>query len=165
MSGDISQLILALSSNKADVRADAAEQLGHLGDAAKSAAVPLVRATDDEDEQVSEWAVGALEELGPPAADDIPALAELLADEGTNVAYWSATLLGRLGENAERAAAQLAAALAGHRDLAVRQRAAWALGRIGPRAVTAKDVLAAASESDDPRLARLAAEALQRIVR
>jgi HEAT repeat protein len=42
----------------------------------------------------------------------------------------------------------------------VAQRAAWALGKIGPAAAAAASALRTAAASADPRLARLAAEAL-----
>jgi HEAT repeat protein len=46
-------------------------------------------------------------------------------------------------------------------DLPVRERAAWALGEIGPVANSAAPALRAAADGDDARLARLAQQALQ----
>jgi HEAT repeat protein len=48
-------------------------------------------------------------------------------------------------------------------DPAVAQRAAWALGKIGPAAYPAAAALRVAAADDDPRLARLAADALAAI--
>jgi HEAT repeat protein len=48
-------------------------------------------------------------------------------------------------------------------DAAVAQRAAWALGKLGPAAAVAQARLRAAAQSADPRLASLAAEALAAI--
>jgi HEAT repeat protein len=57
-------------------------------------------------------------------------------------------LIGRLGEDV---------------DPAVAQRAAWALGKIGPSAAAAVEPLRHAATRDDPRLARLAGEAITAI--
>ena len=48
-------------------------------------------------------------------------------------------------------------------DLSVRQRAAWALGKIGPVASAARGTLKRAAGQGDERLARLAKEALESI--
>eukprot|EP00913_Durusdinium_trenchii_P008865 g8331.t1 len=109
--------------------------------AAQPAAVELALATADDDEEVREWAVSALEELGPPAVESVGRMAELLSHRENDVAYWGATLLGRLGDAATPAVAALTSLLADHQEIAVRQRAAWALGEIGPSAGSAKAVL------------------------
>ncbi len=160
---DLSQGMAALGSPDVEVRREAAERLARLGPEARPAAVPLVRACGDESEEVAQWAAAALEELGPPDAKDLEALAGLLRDAKADTGYWAATLLGRLGEEAGRAVAHLAAALDGGPELSVRQRAAWALGRIGPAARGAVEALRRAEASEDPRLARLAAQALKKI--
>jgi hypothetical protein len=49
-------------------------------------------------------------------------------------------------------------------DPAVAERAAWALGKVGPAAAPAREALARAAASAHPRLARLAGEALTAIV-
>ena len=123
-------------------------------------AVPLVRACGDADDAVREQAIGALEDLGAPPIASLPELIELAAASEPLVAYWAITLLGRSGEDAAAAVDVLAAALAPGSDAAVAQRAAWALGRIGPAAATVAVPLRAAAASSDPRLARLAGEAL-----
>jgi HEAT repeat protein len=162
MAEPISDLAAGLESGDAGVRAAAAERLARLGPEARGAAVALVRACGDEP-AVREWAVAALEELGTPPAGDVGPLAALIENTQADVAYWAATLLGRLGAEAAPAAALLAAALANGRDPSVRQRAAWALGRIGPAARVAAPALQSAAASADPRLAKLAHEALARI--
>ncbi len=158
---DVSQRIDGLNSPELAQRRQAAEQLALDPDAA--AAVPLVRACADSDEQVREWAVAALEQVGAPAIADAVALAELLAGGQGDVRYWSATLLGRLGEQAVPAVKPLICALDSDDDAAVRQRAAWALGRMGRTAAPAREALTRATLGADARLARLAAEALQGI--
>ena len=79
------------------------------------------------------------------------------------VAYWAITLLGRSGQAAAAATAVLAERLGPAAPLEVAQRAAWALGKIGPAALVASGALQVAATSADPRLARLASEALAAI--
>ena len=108
-----------------------------------------------------EAAVGALEGLGPPAAGQIAELAALTQDANADVAYWAVTLLGRLGVAAEPALPALIQAFQPPTALAVRQRAAWAIGQAGRVAISARPALIAAAADPDPRLARLAQEALR----
>ena len=116
---------------------------------------------------MSDWAHAALESLGPPAANDAAALAKLLSDEALDVAYWAATLLGRLGEDDGSSCGAvvkpLVTALEHYPESAVRERAAWALGQIGPTAAEALPALQAAAAGTIPRLARLAKDAIGRI--
>jgi len=163
MEHDLSQLTADLASGNPHQRAEAAKRLARLGRDARAAAVPLVRATA-EVEPVREWAVAALEELGAPDREEVAALAGLLREQSSeDVLYWAATLLGRLGPNAEAATADLANTLADGVPLPARQRAAWALGKIGPAAKAAKPQLEQAALSQDDRLARLAARALEAV--
>lgn len=157
---DIKALLQRLSAANADERADAAERLCRAGEAARGAAVDLVRACGDADDRVREWAAAALEELGAPPTDATKNLTELAGASDPLVAYWAVTLLGRSGALAASAGTVLAGLVDGAADMAVRQRAAWALGKIGPAAGAARDALTRAAGNSDPRLARLAAEAL-----
>lgn len=163
MTADLPALVAALASGSLAERQAAAEKLGQLGSDAVGAAVALVEACDTHDDQLREWVAAALEGLGPPAAGDVARLASLVQCPMAGVAYWAATLLGRLQDGAAAAVPNLAHALRSHADLAVRERAAWALGKIGPPAQAARDAIAAAANSPDRRLARLAAEALARL--
>ena len=158
---DTPDAINDLNSRDLAVRRRAAEQLATHPDVA--AAVSLARACGDADESVREWAVAALEQLGVPDAVDAAALTELLADEHHDVRYWAATLLGRLGRQAASAAGPLGETVGRDPETAVRQRAAWALGEIGPAAAAVRSILAQAAASDDPRLARLARQSLEKI--
>ena len=160
---DIDSLTMRLAGGGAAARAEAAERLCRLGPAAAAAAVPLVRGCGDDDDQVREWSAAALEELGPPEVDAIDELSVLAADGHPLVAFWAVTLLGRLGAVAAPAVPVLIESLGGRTDLAVAQRAAWALGRIGRAASAAVEPLTAAAGRGDPRLERLATEALAAI--
>jgi HEAT repeat protein len=163
MATDVSHLIAELRAASAATRSQAAEQLSHLGTGASEAAVPLVQACADGEDEVRQWAAAALEELGAPLASDLEPLIALLQDEQGDVGYWAVTLLGRLGSEAAAAVPVLAGVLASNRDLAVRERAAWALGQIGPPAAAACPQLQQAAAGDAARLARLAQQALRQI--
>lgn len=156
----IADSVAGLASPAADVRAAAAEALCHA--AHPGAAVPLVRATGDDDERVREWAVAALEDLGPPPVDAIPALTTIAGEPRPLPAYWAITLLGRSGKDAVSAVGVLTGCL-GSSEASVAQRAAWALGKLGPVAAASRAALDEARRGADPRLARLASDALGEI--
>jgi HEAT repeat protein len=162
---DIEQLIHALADGNPTARVDAAAELARLAEGAQPAAVALVKAMGDEDGGVRDWALAALESLGPPTAEDQNAFVQLLSDPQLNIAYWATTLLGRLGPNADAAKVvpALIRALSEHPDLAVRERAAWALGRIGPAAIDALSALKILAGDPKLRLSRLAREAIDKI--
>jgi HEAT repeat protein len=160
MAHRISDLVSQLAAADADTRAAAAESLGQMAADAALAAVPLVEACRDDDERVREWAVAALEDLGSPPEDAVKPLTLLVGDKNPLAGYWAATLLGRCGEAAAGAVDALAKVVDSGADRAVRQRAAWALGQIGPAASAARGVLEKAAGDADPRVARLASEAL-----
>jgi len=124
-----------LRSASAEERASAAQFFAGLGDSgdAAPAAVPLVEACHDPDEQVRQWATGALENFGPPRAADVAALVAILERSGAAAAYWSATLLGRLGPGAASARAALVTAAERGDEPAVAKRAAWALKKLDER--------------------------------
>ncbi len=162
-SPDLAALSKQLVSTDPEQRAAAAEQFSQAGEEAAVAAVPLVAACGDADDRVREFAVAALEDLGPPLAADIPPLIKLVDSPDALAAYWAITLLGRSGKNAAEAVAVLVASVESSADLSVRQRAAWALGKIGPAAGAARGTLKRAAGQGDERLARLAKEALESI--
>jgi HEAT repeat protein len=159
---NVAVLAQQLQDKQVGVRAQAAQQLGQCGDEASGAAVALVEACGDE-ESVSQWAVAALEQSGPPPAAAVEQLCGLATHTHELVAYWAVTLLGRLGSDGAAAAGVLASVLATSSHVAVRQRAAWALGQIGSRASATVAALERAKSDLDPRLARLAAQALARL--
>lgn len=163
MPDKLSTLIAALSDRAAPKRSQAAEQLALLGTDAQPAAVALVLACGDEDDEVRQWATAALEQIGPPLLSDLEQLAALTVAKSSDVAYWAATLLGRLKAQAAPAAETLAHAVTDSPHLPVRQRAAWALGEIGPAAAPALLSLRKAANDPDPRLARLAQQAIEQI--
>jgi HEAT repeat protein len=160
----ISPLIVALSDTSVSKRAQVAEELAQLGSEARPAAVALVLACGDEADEVRQWATSALEEIGPPEASDVGSLISLIEAKSPDVGYWAATLLGRLKATAAPAVDALSQALGGSPHLPVRQQSAWALGEIGPAAAAALPSLHNAAGHPDPRLARLAKQAISGIV-
>ena len=148
-----------LSSHDVETRSAAAESLCYAGQEAAPAVVELVRVCGD-DESVQTWAVAALEAIGTPPAETMSSLTDLASDKDPTVAYWAVTLLGRLANAAVEAETILSELLLNSPDLAVRERAAWALGKIGPQSQPALDALREAVDSGDSRLARVAQEAL-----
>jgi HEAT repeat protein len=150
----------ALRSADATERAAAAEQLCHAGADAAPACVELVRACADE-EAVREWAVAALEELGPPPQELLEPLIQLVSNDNATVAYWAVTLLARLGPAAIASEPKVVAILQGSPDEAVRERAASALGTMGAKSEESLAALEIASKAQSPRLARLAKASLE----
>ncbi|NUQ66401.1 MAG: HEAT repeat domain-containing protein [Pirellulales bacterium] len=166
MASELAQLVAGLSAPDSQKRVRAAEQLARLGPDARPAAVNLVKAAGDVCEEVREYIAAALEGIGPPRLEDSFLLPGLLSSPSPDVGYWTATLLGRLKADAASAVPGLSDALRGSTALSVRERAAWALGQIGPPAATALDLLRDVASQGDPqltRLVRLAREAIRQI--
>jgi HEAT repeat protein len=163
MNADVQLLIAQLEGTDTAQQTAAATELAALGHAAQGAAVALVRTIGIPHEEVLEACTAALEEVGPPAAEQIKPLAGLAGDCSSDVAYWAVTLLGRAGNVAAAAVPNLIHVVEGDADLPVRERAAWALGEIGPAAKAATPALRVAADSSDARLARLAKKALESI--
>lgn len=160
---DAGELAALLSSTDLESRRLAAERLARMAEEAAPAAAALVRACGDADEQVREHAVAALEDLGTPPTVAVSGLVGLIDHPQPLVGYWATTLLGRAGADAASAVPALTKCLDSTADLSVRQRAAWALGKVGPAATAACETLRRAAGEADERLARLASEALAAI--
>ena len=160
---NIARLRADLKSGDLCLQRAAAQAFLAMGEQARVAAVELVRAAGDEDETIREWCMSTLEELGPPDTSAVEELSQCLAHGNPDVGYWAATLLGRLESAAAPAVPALIVATGDDKPLAVRQRAVWALGQIGSAAVQALPALQQADSDADPRLSRLATEAIDRI--
>jgi HEAT repeat protein len=165
MKHEIEKLAAELVSGTTETRRAAAIAVSQLGQEAQAAAIALATAAADPDEAVREFAVSALEDLGPPQLSDLDALAGLTANAPPDAAYWAATLVGRAGADAALGVAGLVAALETRREPEVRERLVWALGEIGHAASAASPAIAAAAAEPNcpPRLARLCRSALQSI--
>lgn len=127
-------------------------------------AVPLVTAAGDPSDAVAMLAADALERLGPPPKTALPELLALLrANEDGEMAFWAVTLIGRLGPDAASATEALCEQLLKSPFLPVRERAAWALARIGAAAASSAVALRIAADGGPPRLTRLATQALESV--
>ena len=149
-----------LRSEDAAERLSAAESLSLMGPDASFAAVDLVNACADE-EAIRDFAVAALEELGPPPVDALPGLIDLASHDDALVAYWAITLLGRAGVSAKSGEARLVSVLETAGESSVKERAAWALGQIGSDSEPAIEALKRAAGSSEARLSRLAKASLE----
>jgi HEAT repeat protein len=163
MTNQIDSYIAQLASKDSAQQAAAAEALAQLGPDARPAALALVRACVTDDDSIREWVTSALEGLGPPPVEQMRDLIPLVRDKSLDVAYWAATLLGRLGTAAAPAVPALTESLRAATEQSVREQAAWALGKIGAAAKSAVPALREAAASKQPRLSRLATEALAAI--
>jgi hypothetical protein len=160
MAADLRALMAGLKAAEQADRLEAAEALMRLAEEAAPAAAALAVAAGEEDDEVREAAVGALEGLGAPPMALLGELTKILHDPQADRAYWAATLLGRLGAAAAPAVPDLIQVLGPAAPLAVRQRAAWALGQLGPAVAAASQALRLAAQDPDARLAELAGDAL-----
>jgi HEAT repeat protein len=145
-------------------RAEAAENLAQQGSEAAYAASELTAACGDT-EQVRLWAVAALEQLGSPPVSTIDSLIGLAQSEQPLIAYWAVTLLGRTGPKAKVHQQAIAELLERSNDLAVREKAAWSLGRMRADSSQTTRALKQAARSPEPRLSRVASKALQQMQR
>ncbi len=102
-----------------------------------------------------------LGELGPGAAPATEALAGLLADADEKTQSEAAFALAEIGPDAAAAVPALQKAL--ENAGSVRFAAAYALGRMGQKAIDAEPALLAKLKSDDPNLALISAWALAHI--
>ena len=137
-------------------------------------AVELAKAAGDANDAVAMAAAEALEMLGAPPLNLLGQLLELAQSATTKpidprgttegeTAYWAVTLIGRLGPAAAPATDCLTKILTQSAYLPVRERAAWAIARIGTAAASATSALRQAASNGPPRLKRLATQALESV--
>lgn len=163
-----------LLSANANERLRAAEFASQYPDQCRLWAVPLAKAAGDTNDAVAMAAAEALEMLGAPPPHLLKELVELAqasvskpidlrGSTESESAYWAVTLIGRLGPAAAPATECLTKILAQSACLPVRERAAWAIARIGTAAASATSALRQAATSGPPRLKRLATQALESV--
>lgn len=82
-------------------RRRAAKMLAMLAEEAQSAAIAMLHAVTDADEEVCNWISEALENLGPPQVSDAQTIANLAVTAAhPDTQYFACSLLGRLGPRA-----------------------------------------------------------------
>lgn len=121
-----------LSGSIADQRA-AVRQLAGMEQDGRWAASKLVEFCGSEDQELRDWSVAALEQLGPPPESELQRLTELAASPQELVAYWAWTLVGRLGADAQPALAILSKLATATKSDVVQRRADWAVNKIANR--------------------------------
>ena len=121
----------------------------------------LMSTLTSDDEELRAWASDCLELVEADGIHDLATLEAAATDIHPPVAGWACKLLGRAAQ--PRSETALVAALSLHPCLTVRQHAAAALTRFTDLTEAARAALQAASQSDDPRLKRLALGALESV--
>lgn len=107
------------------------------------------------------WACLVLAEIGPDAADAVPALRGILSDPEPETRLQALMALGEIGNAAAPAAPDIAAVLAKDAHEGVRYAAAYALGSI--KAPAGEPALKAGLNHSDPMLRLASAWALARL--
>ncbi|MFT4546763.1 MAG: HEAT repeat protein [Verrucomicrobiales bacterium] len=157
---DFVQLDKELIEGDLETRREAARQLRELGAGALPALPGLIRALQDDDEQVAARAMTAIARIGPGAPDAIPGLIEAMDPErrryDEQVVFRSAYALGEIGEAAVE---PLRTALQSKSDKR-RWGAAQALGLIGEKAAAAVPELLVALGDSEPGVRGAVTEAL-----
>jgi HEAT repeat protein len=154
---DVPQLVGELANTDAGIRACAADALGLVGWAARSALPALRCACGDTDPLVRVSAARSVIFLGSDPSPGLRVLRAALGDEQPRVRKEAAVALGDLGTQGRAAVHALREALT-DKDENVRWSAAEALGRIGPGAEAAVPGLAAALR--DSTIRAIAADSL-----
>jgi HEAT repeat protein len=161
-------LISLLKDPDRNVRLRVVTALGNFGAQARQA-LPVVRAalketaSKDSDEAVRSHALGAVLQVGPEPASDIPALTNALQSELEIVRFHAAATLGDMGRSARPALPSLIHAASWDEDAAVRVVAAVALWKIDQNAPLAVSTLAKALEGENELVCWIAADSLREI--
>ena len=150
--GTLADHITALGDDAAAVRANAADELGMLGESAAEAVPQLIQALCDNYEPVRLNAAYTLGTIGEPA---VPQLIEVLGDENGPTRRMAAYGLAAVGAPAVPA---LGEALE-HTEDAVRIEAAYALAQIGDSAETVIPALIEGTRDESVEVRRYLAEA------
>lgn len=128
-------------------------------DRANESVVKLVRTLASSDEDLRGWVCDALEnvELTRQVSNEIAALCSRAEEP---VAGWACKLIARSNELAHEHQAALTSTLSTHSSIGVQQQAALALRNAEPLNDAARAALETAAQNTDPRLSRLANQAL-----
>ena len=151
--GNLTQYIEALSDENPDVRSDAADSLGMLGEAAADSVEMLSEALRDDYEPVRLNAAYALGSIGEPA---VSALIEKLSDEKASARRLASYGLASVGATAVPALCEMM----DHENEAVRVEATYALAQIGSGAEPAVEALINQANDSKVEVRRYMPEAL-----
>jgi hypothetical protein len=115
-----------------------------------------------EDLELCAWASDALQNVRTMDPHTARRVVTYCMHEAAPTAVWACNLIGRLGTEVSCYQDTLVEALTEHPEIGVRQQAAASLGKVSGLSAVARQRLAEAAESDDPRLRRLAQTALDK---
>jgi HEAT repeat protein len=147
--GDVDSLVRDLGSKDAQVRRDAARELGKLGPEAKSAFGALSKAIKDEDKYVRRFSAQALGNLGSEVKGVVPVLVDALRDREKGVVQAAAEALAKTGAEGVKALADVVKEKKS--DPTARKTAVESLGKIGPPAKEAVPILVEVLKSSTGR--------------
>jgi HEAT repeat protein len=141
---DVDDLVKQLKDKNADVRRKAAKDLADAGADARPALPVLVAALKDNDLFVRRFSAQAVGAIGPDAVSALPTLQKMVKDpnEKMEVQEAAVTAIGKMGKGGVSFLGGIVKD-AGN-DIALRRRAAEALGAIGP---DAKDAMPALTDA------------------
>jgi HEAT repeat protein len=161
----VPKLITLLDVNDPLVQAHAVTALSEYGPKAKDAVPKLTEFVSGDDTILRQKAAWCLGKIGPDAKPATKALAKGVANGTPLVRCYCAHALGAIGPGAEDAAAvaSLTKAL-NSSSFELRKSSAWALGRIGAPAKSARTALELAlRDSNDEKIQEVMTKALERI--
>ena len=136
-------LVEALAHPRPDVRATAADAIGHIGPVASDAVPVLIRLLKDQDRDVRNRAVRALHELAQSAQPAIPALTDVIFDsrELESTRQWAIkTLVVTLPDTHDAVVKALVRASDEKTNYGVRQLARQQLRKVAPKAAEAAGI-------------------------
>ncbi len=170
-------LTQALEDPSDSVRANAAASLWKLGDAAKPAIPALRKIVNRRDRVLVPQILETLKRLGsrdgsdltsalssiqPPVTEAVPVLMALIEARNETTRRGAISALGRMGPASISAVPRLVECLQSHQDADTREKAAEALGQIGPAAAgsAVPALIKAAGDDKWPKVRRASLSAL-----
>ncbi len=139
---------------------DKLQQLALEPEQAQSHMLSILSSLASDDEEVRAYASDCLEQIETPEPAALAQLASHCTAHSAPIANWACKLLGRIGTIACQG--PLTAALNEHESLGVRQQAALALAKLANLQPGTIAALKQAALSNDPRLQRVAQQALEK---
>jgi HEAT repeat protein len=160
-------LVAALEDSEPAVRAAALAALVQIdAELPEGSIAKLAGFLTSQDADARADAIQALGQLGPDAAEALPAIEVALTDDSSEIRHSAAWALGNMGEQeGARAVPALTTLLKTDPDEDVRAQAAWALGEMGVSAEPAADALLAALEDPEDMVQLEAYEALKNLLK
>lgn len=131
---------------------------------AEAHVLELLESMRSEDEEVRAWASDALHTLESLPKTLAHSVADMCLQPNAAVSAAACRMLLKLGDEATQYQTAIVACLTQHKEITARQQAALALSSVDGLTTESLDALRAAANSADPRLKRLATNALSQHV-